>query len=210
MSLVLENPQQEAMQAYRLAVHHFYVTAISTYISGLDQFRDADDPDSQFVFVSQVLLCNNYPDETCHSIQDAQQFAASVVGSQRFKSVNHRISPVLLHQRDNDEVFPVNLVCQTRRQDGVTHLTFAQGPIHRAMILFELAHAIRRGTSLGLTVWWRHDRQFRNILVGLVGRFASKSQQAHLQDLYKVSNLPFRKERVNPKEYTDPVFSELW
>lgn len=178
--------------------------ALLDYVNNMDHFTDPNDPDAATVFLSQSLVRILTPDESFPTLEEAQQWLDEITSSRDFRKKYHCPRRVVLRQQDTGKPWPANWICEHERSANEVFVTFCPGPLHRGAILYELAHVLRPVSAPGSAA--RHDREFRRVLLALVGTYVNDEQKRRLKLRFKDYKLPFTPERRKP--YFDPIVGD--
>ena len=172
--------------------------ALCEFVSNPDHFNDPNDPEAATVFLSQALvrLRTLQTDNSFSTVEDAQQWLDEITSSRDFLKKYKCPTRVVIRQQDSGQSWPAAWICAHERGTDELVVTFCAGPLHRGAIIFELARVLRAESLRCLAA--PHDREFRRVLLALVGAYVHDVQKQMLRSAFKEFELPFTAERSKP------------
>ena len=174
--------------------------ALCEFVSNPDHFTDPNDPDAAAVFLSQswVRLYTLGIDESFPTLEEAQQWLDEITSSRDFRRKYNCPRRVILLQKDSGKPWPADWICEHEMGTDAVFVTFCPGPLHRGGIIFELARVLLSESSPGMSA--RHDRDFRRVLINLVGTYGTDPQKRMLQVAFKEYELPYTAVRTRQND----------
>ena len=177
------------LESQRTAKFNNLISQLREYVNNSDLVKNETDPELGVVFFTQSVARLSTLDETFTTVEEAQQWLDEITSSKDFLKKYKCPRRVVLRQQDSGKPWPVMWICEHERGTDEVFVTFCPGSLHRGAILYELAQVLRSESSPGFAA--QHDREFRRVLLALVGAYGDAEYKRWLQLVFKELKLPY-------------------